>query len=150
MELLGGTGGEPPTVDFDPERGVMYGVIDAMDRGLVLSCHDISDGGLVVSLFEMLVDSELGARLDLPMTISGLPWMEALLSESGGFLMEVAEDQVASLSSLFARHEVTPLVLGVFQDDRDITIVAGGERRATLALDELTAAWRRTIPELMS
>jgi len=149
-DLLGLAGGQPPTVDFDHERGVLYGVIDAIDRGLVLSCHDISEGGLIVALFEMLVDSELGARLDLPETIHELSWCEALLSESGGFLMEVPEDNLTPLTSLFARHDVTPMVIGAFQDDPEIEIVAGEERRAVILMSELMAAWRRTIPGLMS
>ncbi|MDZ4803443.1 MAG: phosphoribosylformylglycinamidine synthase subunit PurL [Candidatus Eisenbacteria bacterium] len=148
-DLLGVSGGQPPTVDFDHECSVLYGVIDAIDRGLVLSCHDISDGGLIITLFEMLVDSELGVRLDLPTTMFGLPWMEALLSESGGFLMEVVEDQFTLVQSLFERQDVAPMVVGVLHDDRTIDIVAGGERRAMIAMEELTAAFRRTIPELM-
>jgi phosphoribosylformylglycinamidine synthase II len=149
-QVLGVSGGAPPTVDFDQERGARDGVIDAIDRGLVRSCHDIADGGLVVTLVEMLIDSGVGARLDWPETAGPLPWDLALVSESGGFLMEVGEEQLAPLEGLFARHGVRTVVVGTTQDAADIDILVAGERKVSLAMDELTAAWRRTVPELMT
>ena len=97
-----------------------------------------------------MVDTECGARLDIPPTINDLPWEWALLSESGGFLLEVPEEMLQPIESLFSRHGVRPVVIGATQDEHFLEIVAGGTRRTSLSVDELAAAWRRTIPELMT
>ncbi len=143
-------GGRPPTVDFDHERGVLYGVIDAIERGLVLAAHDISEGGLVTAAFEMLPDTGLGLVLDLPRRPFGLKFDEALFSESGGFVLEVPEEHLPALDSVFLRYGVSPMVIGRFTGESAFLVNADGERWIDMEVGELERAWRGTVPEWMA
>jgi phosphoribosylformylglycinamidine synthase len=143
-------GGLPVTVDYDHERGVLYGTIDAIDRGLVLSAHDISEGGLVAAAFEMLAGTGLGADLAFPDHPWGLAPDLALFSESGGFLLEVREGNVSAVEAIFARHGVTPATAGTTADGRGFKIEVGGERLVDLDMDDLERAWRDTLPGILS
>jgi phosphoribosylformylglycinamidine synthase len=60
--------GVPPSVDLDRERAVRETCLKAIERGLLLSAHDVSDGGLAVALAECCVSGPgkaLGVRIDL-------------------------------------------------------------------------------------
>lgn len=147
--VRGVSAGVCPTVDFVHERAVMHGVIDAIDRGLVRAVHDISEGGLLTAAFEMLVDSGLGLRLDLADRPFGLRLDEALFSESGGFLMEVAGEQLPALEALFRREGVAVERLGTIEDDPRLIVEVDGRKWIDRPVEELESAWRRTLPGLI-
>jgi len=149
-QVRGLTGGLPPTVDFDHERGAIYGTIDAIDRGLVSAAHDISEGGLVTAIFEMLAGSAFGVQIDLPAHPFGLKPDEALFSESGGFVLEVAEEHLEAVDAIFGRYEVKPLTVGSLLDDRVFRIDVEGERVADLEMSDMEHRWRSTVPELLA
>ena len=43
----------------------MNGLLAAMRKGFVASCHDVSHGGVAVALAEMCIGGQLGADIDL-------------------------------------------------------------------------------------
>ena len=47
------------TVDADTRAK-----LQAMDEGLVISCHDCSDGGIAVAVAEMCISGHIGAEID--------------------------------------------------------------------------------------
>ena len=148
--VRGIAGGLPPTVDFDHERGVLHGTIDAIDRGLVLSCHDISEGGLATAVFEMIAGTGFGAALELDAHPFGLKPDEALFSESGGFVLEVREEDLQVLEGIYGRHDVRPLVFATTVDDHAFRIDVDGDRLADPDLTEMERLFSGTIPELLS
>ncbi|MFH0868574.1 MAG: phosphoribosylformylglycinamidine synthase subunit PurL, partial [Candidatus Woesearchaeota archaeon] len=52
-EINGKLGKNVPEIDFAEQRSMIYAVIDCIQDGLLLSCHDISDGGLFTAIAEM-------------------------------------------------------------------------------------------------
>ena len=94
-----------PIIDFEKERNMIYAVIDAINAGLLLSCHDISDGGLATTVSEMILggdaDGNIGAEIDLGFT--DLRADKALFSETSGFIFEVEEKSTEKLKTLFVR-----------------------------------------------
>jgi phosphoribosylformylglycinamidine synthase II len=54
-----------PDVDTASLKAGMEVVLEGMDRGAIVSCHDISDGGLAVALAEMCIGGGVGASVDL-------------------------------------------------------------------------------------
>lgn len=62
---FGGRGGAVPATDPQRLKAVAGRLLQAMDEGLVLSCHDCSDGGLAVAAAEMCIGGQLGAKLDV-------------------------------------------------------------------------------------
>lgn len=54
-----------PDVDIGALRAGMDVVIGGIERGAVVSCHDVSDGGLAVALAEMCIGGDVGALINL-------------------------------------------------------------------------------------
>ncbi|MDO8481386.1 MAG: phosphoribosylformylglycinamidine synthase subunit PurL, partial [Nanoarchaeota archaeon] len=95
-DLHGQTGANIPKTDFTGERNMIYAVIDAIDKRLLLSCHDVSDGGVVATLSEMMLGGEADGEIGAAVTFdSSLPLWKTLFSESGGFVFEVEEQNVS-------------------------------------------------------
>lgn len=103
LEILGGTG-LPPRPDPRQAGTESYALLECMDRGWVTACHDIASGGLVTAAFECAVREEgpTGFGLELLLDGLGLTPLEALLSESGGFLVEVDPSSESAFHSHMA------------------------------------------------
>lgn len=77
---FGGVEGAVPDVDIPSLQRISDKLLKAMDQRLVLSCHDCSDGGLAVTVAEMCISGDMGAKIELPQT--GLDEKRMLYSES--------------------------------------------------------------------
>jgi phosphoribosylformylglycinamidine synthase len=98
LDVIHGTPPEPGVVPApDPDAPERYQRLhEAINAGLVQSCHDLSEGGLAVALAEMCIAGRLGA------SIHTLPHDDphaALFAESvGRLVVEVRPDQVAAFT----------------------------------------------------
>lgn len=54
-----------PDVDIAALKAGLDVVIGGIERGAIVSCHDVSDGGLAVSLAEMCIGGDIGAEIDI-------------------------------------------------------------------------------------
>jgi phosphoribosylformylglycinamidine synthase len=86
--------GHVPKVYPEKTKDNMNLILNAMDGGFVLSCHDLSEGGLGVAAAEMAFGGMFGVELDL----RGMRKLRTdfkLFSESNGrWLLEVEPDRV--------------------------------------------------------
>jgi len=157
-EYIGTLGASPPLVRPEEERAMMAGVTDAIQAGLVLSCHDISDGGLVTAVAEMLLgapeDLVVGADIKVDSCVDCLPgemdWLkvvQALFSENGGYVLEIAPEHV---------HEVTAKLKerGAWFSEIGMTtalpgLMVRGAGGADLSEDDLRDAWENGASRLM-
>jgi phosphoribosylformylglycinamidine synthase len=144
---LGREGGLPPEVRFAEVRAQLRTVLEAVERGLVLACHDIGEGGLAVAAAEMALPSRLGLRIELEGVPDGLRDDVFFFSETGGFLVEADEEHMEAVITLGRNHDVPVLPLGRVRDDRGFRITVGGKERLDLDLDRLEPAWRGGFAE---
>jgi phosphoribosylformylglycinamidine synthase len=137
--------GAPQPVDWHAERALIELLLEAADRKLLRSAHDISDGGLAVSVAEcciMIRENLLGADLDFP----------AIGSKSSHFFGESPGRAVISISPasrddlLFLAHKFgVPLRrLGTVGGSR---LLWRGE--FDLPVETLAEAFYQAIPKLM-
>jgi len=63
--LIGAKSTAVPMVNLQNLKDRMEELLEAINRGLILSCHDISHGGLAVSIAEMSIGGNIGAEIDL-------------------------------------------------------------------------------------
>jgi phosphoribosylformylglycinamidine synthase len=129
--------GTPPWIDLKLEQAVQSCCIEAIEREIIRSAHDISDGGLAVTLAECCIagpDRPVGARIETREMIRG----DAMLfSESQArIVVSVAEKDVTQLQEIAASHNVPMQVIGS----------VGGTRLAIqpffqLPVDELRTIW---------
>ena len=135
--------------DSDPVRlksGVDR-VVQAIQGGLVRSCHDLAEGGLGIALAEMAIGGGLGARVDIGLMATKLRSDLALFSESNTrWLMEVEPDREQAFEAIFEDHPHHRL--GTV-DDSELAISRGESILVALPVDTLTRAWSNPLPEVM-
>jgi phosphoribosylformylglycinamidine synthase len=103
LELRGGQ--VPQVRDAEGVRESYRRLHQAIQQGLVASCHDCSDGGLAVSLAETAFAGDLGMRIDLAAVPRGdeMNDLEVLFSESPcRLVVTVAPHQAPAFEQLMA------------------------------------------------
>ncbi len=131
-------GGRPPAVDLAAEKALAALLAEGV--GLLTSAHDLSDGGLAQALAESAMTSGIGASVALAPAFAD-PFV-ALFSESAGrALVTTHLHDADALLRLAAKHDLVVTEIGV----------TGGSSLAVegqfeVPLEELTAAWRATLP----
>jgi len=144
-------GANIPKVDFEKEKNRVYAVIDCIDSGLFLSCHDISDGGLLTTVSEMILggeaDGKIGAEINLDFT--NLIANEILFSESPGFVFEVNEKNISNVKEIFDRYNIKLIELGKTTDNKSLTINKENKKIIDLEIEKLEEAWTNSLVEAM-
>jgi phosphoribosylformylglycinamidine synthase len=135
---LGAVAGAPPRVDLELERRTAEAVLEAVDEGLLRSCHDLADGGLAVALAESCLLGDIGAGCAGALA-AGLSPEAALFSESQArYLVSCEARQVAALQGICRRHGVAVTALGAVGGELvELGPISG------LRLQELKAVWER-------
>jgi phosphoribosylformylglycinamidine synthase II len=121
----------------DPDAPVRYRHLhQAIQEGLVWSCHDLSEGGLAVALAEMCIASRLGAE------ITELPHddlVASLFSESQSrLIVEVAQSDLDRFGDVM--HGKMQVIGTVTQDD---VLVLPGVR--SIDVEDLADAFAREV-----
>ena len=129
--------GTPPWIDLKLEQAVQNCCLEAIDRGILRSAHDISDGGLAVSLAECCIggpDRPLGVRIETHEMIRG----DALLfSESPSrIVVSLEEKNLAQLQELAAELRVPMHVIGTVGGARFVI-----QPLLQLPVEELRSIW---------
>lgn len=146
IEILGGVG-VPPKPDLEAERKRTYGVLTAIEEELICSCHDIGEGGLVVAAIEQLLDEEEPTGLGLEIDLTGLPLppLELLLSEDGGFLIEVDPADKKRCVDRLAQLGVTPHRIGCVIDAPRLTVTSAEGTIFSVDTAPLWKAWCKKL-----
>ena len=149
-EINGEIGSIVPIIDFEKERNIIYAIIDAINAGLILSCHDIADGGLATTISEMILggnaDGEIGAKINLDFT--NLRNDKALFSESSGFVFEVKDIHLEKLKALFKFYKINLIQLGKTDKNR-LTITKNNKKIIDLPILKLKEAWTSGFVEAL-
>jgi phosphoribosylformylglycinamidine synthase len=133
--------GRPPQLDLSLEQSLQAQVSEAIGAGLVQSATDLSEGGLAVALAECLVDSHLGASLDL-----GDDLASALFSESQSrFLLSVKPQDRAGFEDL-----VDATLLGSVTEQPVLSITSQGKPALEIDTAEIAQVWKGAIACLLS
>lgn len=141
---------------FRPEeaRKNMNAVRLAAQDGLLSSCHDISNGGLAVALAEMCLggsgEGKLGAVVYLDTVIGELRPDYALFGETGGFICEVARDNVESFKGVMEAEGADFYLIGEVDKAPSLRVSLAEKELVRCELGKLKDSWQSTIAEVMS
>jgi phosphoribosylformylglycinamidine synthase subunit PurL len=129
--------GTPPWIDLKLERAVQNCCVEAIDRGILHSAHDVSDGGLAVTLAECCVggpEKPLGVRIETREMIRG----DALLfSESQSrIVVSLEEKDLNQLQELAVEQNVPNQVIGAVGGPRFVI-----QPLLQLPVEELRSIW---------
>jgi phosphoribosylformylglycinamidine synthase II len=138
--LLGGGNGEvaPRLPEYAP---ALYKCLHkAINKGLVLACHDLSEGGLAVAAAEMCIAGRMGMLLNVDEMDTTL----ALFSESNGrLLVEVETKNAVAFESCFTggMGNYARRLGGTVPGGR-LTVSTLDETLLSLPLSALAEAWK--------
>ncbi len=110
--IHGVLGGRPPALDLEAESGLIRALLEASNKGIINSAHDLSEGGLAVSLAESCFTPRgpLGVKIKLPGTIR----KDALLfSESQArAIISLDKNNIAIIEEIAEKHGVPMNIIG--------------------------------------
>jgi phosphoribosylformylglycinamidine synthase len=94
-----------PSVYPKESMKIMKKIYQAINKGLIESCHDMSEGGIAVAVSEMAFSGAIGASInvDLIKTASELTPAEKMFSQSNGrFIVEVSPANEKKFCAIFS------------------------------------------------
>ena len=116
-------------------------LLKAMDKRLVLSCHDCSDGGLAIAVDEMCISGQIGAELDLSGMEGDL--RRKLYSESNSrWIVEVDGKNVTEFTEIMGDDAQ---IIGITKGD-SLKIKDNGTE---IPVSEMRKAWNDPIWNIM-
>ncbi len=141
--LRGQLGGVAPKVDPGQARRLYERLSQAIDAGLVASCHDCSDGGLGAALAESAFAGGFGMTVNLrPVGVASTT--VALFSESQSrFVATVPQDKTGAFESVLAGSSF--MRLGSVIAEPRLTIDGADGARIDVSLQDLKEAWQRPL-----
>ena len=107
----------------------------AIDRGLIVSCHDCSDGGAAVTAAEMCIAAGLG------MDVAFASEVEAFAERNSTYLAEYASARRIELVDLLGANIIR---VGSVRPEPRLRLTIGGVP-TEVAVDKLHQAWRGTL-----
>ncbi len=138
---FGGEEGDVPGVDIPGLKRKMANLLKAMDKRLVLSCHDCSDGGLAIAVAEMCISGQIGAQIDLSAMDGELS--RKLYSESNSrWIVEVDGKDVTEFMDIMGDDAQ---VIGITKGDSLVIKDNGTE----IPVEEMRKAWNDPIWNIM-
>jgi phosphoribosylformylglycinamidine synthase len=150
-KMKGYVGNDVPRVNPAYGKRVMSNLTKAIEKGLVLSCHDCSDGGLAVALVEMAFSGGLGMEIKLDVSAApkgqpALPSGTLLFAESNTRFIVEAEDEerfVKAMAGVPVWRLGRTAKTGTFtiSDDNGRVIIASD-------IKKLKRAWQGTFADL--
>ncbi len=150
-----GLGKNVPMPEFATVEKEIFAMTDVVAAGLVLSSHAISEGGLLAAVSEMCVGPYaetadglsgcVGASIDTTKIVGSdesgatLRADKKLLSETGGFVVEVSSDAAAAFTAACVARGVTPYEIGSTIAEQMLTVT--GDVSLSLTVEQLAGAW---------
>ena len=139
-------GSAVPMPDLKKAQQEMQLLLETLRSGSVLACHDISDGGLLLALFEMTLPQRktggtIGIHVDLAAFESDLRSDTLLFAETGGFILEVLEEDALSIIETAHRKEVAASIIGSTSASPSLSIQRESEDLFHANLQDLHQIW---------
>lgn len=108
-QLRNELGSNLPKPDLSTISNELFAVSQLIQRRLAQAAHDISEGGVAVALSEMSFKRSIGVDVTIPGSLAA---DKLLFSETGGFVLELSEDNLTSVEEILTRHQVFYQIIG--------------------------------------
>src|SRR5438874_6859544 len=130
----GGESTQVPVAHVPTTKKYAEAVVTAIEKGLVAAAHDVGMGGLAISLAEMCMGGDVGAKVDIGALVA-LPADVRLFSESNTRWVLEARDS-AALEDHFARAGVPLQRIGAVGGGR-LVISDGPKKRVDVPVADM-------------
>jgi phosphoribosylformylglycinamidine synthase len=120
----------------------MNALREAMQAGLIASCHDLSEGGLGVAVCEMLLGGDIGASIDLAGVNPEMRSDYKLFSESNTrWVVEVWRDERRRFEDWLKERSVYVTKIGETGGEKRVGICDRNKELVEISLEEVREAW---------
>ncbi len=142
-------GGIVPKTDINLLKNYMKGILNVIDKKLIVSCHDISEGGLAVCISEMCIGGGIGAQVNLSNMSKNLRSDIKLFSESNTrWIIEVEKVKQKELEKKLKENNTPFTKIGEIKSDK-IMIENNGKKIIDQKICILKDIWKNTIRNMM-
>ena len=108
--------GMPPEINLLNEKNNGENLLKLIDKNLILSSHDVSNGGLLVTVAEMIFNSNYGAKLHKPKKLTNL--CEYFFGEDQArYVIEIDEDNYSKAEKILKDNNIYYEMIGNTQKD---------------------------------
>jgi phosphoribosylformylglycinamidine synthase subunit PurL len=154
-KLHGKLGKNVPIVDFKKAKQEIFTMVDAIEKQLVLSSHDISDGGLAAALAEMAIGGSGEGKIGVEVDLNKIPNRELsadkkLFSETGGFLIEVEDRCEEEFMSVCKKNKISAYKIGKTVKKPAIIVSDSTKKIINLPLKKASDAWLNGLRKFYS
>jgi len=112
-------GGIVPKSEIKLLKNCMKGILSAIDKETIASCHDISEGGIGICVSEMCIGSNLGCEIDITNVGKGLRSDIKLFSESNTrWIVEVKKEQIKEFEKTLSSLKTPFVKIGQTKKDK--------------------------------
>lgn len=143
-------GSHVSAIDLKTQPKIFDALYKGIQKGKILSAHDISEGGLITTLFEMCLGGNMGAQINLNVILSELSESKnlrpdyALFNETAGcFLIEVENERTAK--ELFKN--VPFAILGKTQKKFSMEVTDKEDELFTANIEILKRVWQEPMKQ---
>jgi phosphoribosylformylglycinamidine synthase len=139
------TEGPIANIDMRLEHRVQAMSLEAIEKGIINSAHDLSDGGLAVNIAESVIcaKGDLGASLDL---VRKLEDVELLFGECPSvIIVTVSESDLYELVVLAKKHDIHSQTIGKVTDNGKLRI----NDKISLKKEKLSEAYFNSLEQLV-
>jgi len=134
-DLFDQLGANVPRPDLLEVRNEIFSLTTCIDKELVLACHDISDGGIASALSEMTFENNIGCNINFETKLKPETF---LFSETGGFILEVDQENLIELQKEFLINNIETFIIGKTTDENFIEL----NNKISIDLNIVKDVWR--------
>ena len=147
--IMGLDRGIVPRNDTRVLKNCMDGILSAIEKEYVVSCHDVSEGGIGVCLSEMAIGGDIGAIADISEIGNGLRTDFKLFSESNTrWFVEVKKEKQKDFEKLLEKKDTPFLRIGETKGKK-LVIKDNKETFIDVDISVLCDCWKNAIWDIM-
>ena len=146
-------GANVPKSDFKEAENQVYTLTELIAEEKILAAHDISEGGLAVCLAEMCMPhqktpkADISVKVDISDIKNDLENYQALFSETPGFVLEVADENISEVMDSFKKNKVDVWDIGETNSEENFVISLDENSIIHSPLKEIQNLWINGLRE---
>ncbi len=137
-KLFGHLGARVPKVRKEEAKDTYLKMMQANEKQLIASSHDISDGGMILAVAESLIGTEYGAEISLE-NLENLPLNAKLFSESHSrFIVSIQPENKKEFEKIMGKKAH---FLGKVTDNKLFKVSDNNQKVIEIPVEEMEKEW---------
>ena len=114
-DLLSEKKGPPPTINLFNEKNIGENILNLINEGLIVSCHDVSLGGILAAVSKMCIKGNKGIKIN---QLKGLiNKFEYFFGEDQGrYIIEISKKNIEKVNQILEKNSVHYDDLGIVDE----------------------------------